>query len=35
MCADKKIRPSPRAFLTNLRGPEPWTRKLQLVLRNN
>jgi len=35
MCQSKKMRPSPRAFLTNLQGPEPWARKLQLLLRNN
>jgi len=35
MCEEEKTRPSPRAFFTNLAGPEPWTRKLLLLLRNN
>lgn len=30
-----RLRPSPRAFLTNLQGPEPWAVKLRLLLRNN
>jgi hypothetical protein len=35
MSEEKKSRPSPRAFVSNLAGPEPWTKKLQLLLRNN
>jgi len=35
MCEEKSSRPSPRAFFTNLTGPEPWTRKIRLLLRNN
>lgn len=35
MCEEEKTRPSPRAFFTNLAGPEPLTRKLRLLLRNN
>lgn len=35
MCAGKKIRPSPRAFFTNLTGPRPWTEKIRLLARNN
>jgi len=34
MCGDEK-RPSPRAFLTNLRVDLPWPTKLRLLLRNN
>jgi len=35
MCKEEKTRASSRAFFTNLAGPESWTRKLQLLLRNN
>jgi hypothetical protein len=35
MCQQDRNRPSPRAFFTNLTGPEPWTRKIRLLLRNN
>jgi hypothetical protein len=35
MYKEKRPRPIPRAFFTNLAGPEPWTRKLRLLLRNN
>lgn len=35
MCQHRESRPSPRAFFTNLTGPEPWTTKLRLLLRNN
>lgn len=35
MFEEGKTRPSPRAFFTNLAGPEPWARKLRLLLRNN
>ncbi len=35
MCQDHHPHPSPRAFFTNLQGPEPWTTKLRLLLRNN
>jgi hypothetical protein len=32
---EKRTRPSPGAFFTNLAGPESWSRKLRLLLRNN
>lgn len=35
MCQDSPQRPEVRAFLTNLSGPEPWTVKIRLLLRNN
>jgi hypothetical protein len=35
MGQEKKTRPSPRAFFTNLTGPQPWTEKIWLLLRNN
>ena len=35
MCQEGRNHPSPRAFFTNLTGPEPWTRKIRLLLRNN
>lgn len=35
MCEEKGASPSTRAFFTNLSGPEPWTEKIQLLLRNN
>jgi hypothetical protein len=35
MCAEKRARPNPRAFFTNLRGPEPMTLKFRLLFRNN
>jgi len=35
MCREKKSRPSPRAFFDNLRGPQPWSRKILMLLRNN
>jgi len=35
MCRQEKSLPSPRAFFTNLSGPEPWRVKLRLLLRNN
>jgi len=35
MCKEEKIPPSPRAFLTNLKGPESWHEKIRLLWRNN
>jgi len=35
MCQEPKPRPSPRAFLSNLQGPQPWGHKVLLLLRNN
>jgi hypothetical protein len=35
MCRKTHARPDPRAFFTNLQGPEPWRVKLRLLLRNN
>jgi len=35
MCQSKRPRPDMRAFFTNLAGPQPWTTKVRLLLRNN
>ena len=35
MCQEESTRPSLRAFLANLKGPQPWSQKIRLLLRNN
>jgi hypothetical protein len=35
MCKEESTRPSLRTSLTNLKGPQPWTQKIRLLLRNN
>jgi len=35
MCQNKRPRPDIRAFFSNLAGPQPWTTKVRLLLRNN
>ncbi len=35
MCQEKRTCPSPRAFVANMRGPQPWSQKVLLLLRNN
>jgi hypothetical protein len=35
MSQAERPRPSPRAFITNLTGREPWSEKLRLLIRNN
>ena len=34
MC-NKKVKPSPKSFLTNITGPMPLGKKLGLLLKNN
>jgi hypothetical protein len=34
MCQEK-TRPDPRAFVTNLKGPQPWSKKIRLLISNN
>jgi hypothetical protein len=35
MCQERKTRPSPRAFMRNLQGPQPLNQKILMLLRNN
>jgi hypothetical protein len=35
MCDERKTSPSPRAFFTNLQGPEPWFQKIRMLFKNN
>lgn len=35
MCQEHQTRPSARAFMRNLQGPQPWNQKILLLLRNN
>ena len=35
MCQPQPDRPSPTAFFGNFSGPQPWTEKISLLLKNS
>jgi hypothetical protein len=35
MCSSQNNRPSPRAFLANFSGPQPWAEKIALLFKNS